>query len=131
MRFSFLSILRSSFFATACLAAGCGSSAPPRDDGATCEARSKAYKDFLAAHRACSVDPDCTVIGDCGPNADFAAVRSDSSTEARALQQARCGGASDGPVYRAVCRAGQCELEMRTDTCCGCPPSDAGVGDGG
>jgi hypothetical protein len=66
------------------------------------------------------------VIGDCGPNADFTAVRLDVAQEASALQRARCmPGSYDGPVYSPQCSAGTCALMMRTDTCCGCRP-DAG-----
>lgn len=125
-------ILRSLLLGSLAFGAACDSSATPSGDaGTTCEARAQAYEDFVAAHRSCSLDADCVVVGDCGPNADFASVRADSATEARTLQVARCSGTHDGPVYRAVCQAGTCGLEMRTDVSCGGPLSDASVGDGG
>lgn len=93
---------------------GCG-------DDDSCEAREQAYEDFLAAHAACEIDEDCAVIGDCGPNSDFAPVRADAEEEARALQVDRCSDTYDGPMYRPVCTAGECALETRSDTCCGCP----------
>lgn len=101
------------------------------DASPTCAERSKAFTDYVRAHRSCTVAADCVVIGDCGPNADFTAVRADSEAEARSLQLARCSGVHDGPIYDAVCVENVCALEMRTDTCCGCAPSDASVGDGG
>jgi len=95
-----------------------------------CAEANRAFTEFVAAHRACTKADDCVVIGDCGPNADFKAVQASVELEARALQQARsCGGAYDGPMFDAVCRAGKCDLQMRTDVCCGCQPRDMDGGD--
>ena len=99
---------------------------PYSDEGqAYCMAKQDAYYAFLAAHRACTTDSDCAVVGDCGPNADFSAVATSAAHEAYELAKARCPGTFDGPVFDARCIAQRCELEQRTDTCCGCPP---GVG---
>jgi hypothetical protein len=98
---------------------------------ADCDYAQQVYEEFLAANDACSVDADCAVIGDCGPNADFAAIRADAAIEGRELQNARCGGAYDGPTYDAYCNAGTCALrEQPPSTEYGCPPlwdEDAGV----
>lgn len=98
---------------------------------ADCDYAQQAYEEFLAANSACSVDADCAVIGDCGPNADFAPIRADAAAEGRELQLARCGGAYDGPTYAPYCNAGACELRERPpSTEYGCPPlwqEDAGV----
>jgi len=94
---------------------------------AACAAKEKAYDDFLEAHSACSVDADCDVVGDCGPNADFRAVAASDAREAYDLARARCDTAYDGPVFDPRCKQGRCALEERTDTCCGCPPADAGL----
>lgn len=131
MQSAFFSCLLPLTLTSVFFGAACSTSQEPDGDGGSCEARSEAFEEFVAEHRACTADPDCEVIGDCGPNADFRAVRADSANEARALQVARCGQTFDGPVYRAVCTSGQCSLQMRTDTCCGCVPEDAGIGDGG
>lgn len=98
---------------------------------ADCDYLQQVYKDFLAAHDACSVDADCDVIGDCGPHADFAAIRADAAIEGRKLQLARCGSVYHGPTYEAYCNAGTCALwERPPSTQYGCPPlwdEDAGI----
>jgi hypothetical protein len=98
---------------------------------ADCDYAQKAYEDFLAANDACTVDADCAVIGDCCPNADFAAIRAEAASEGRELQNARCGGACDGPTYEAYCNAGTCALRQQPpSTEYGCPPlwdEDAGI----
>jgi hypothetical protein len=107
--------------------AGCGDS-----DAQTCADKDKAYFDFLAANSSCTTDADCAVIGDCGPHADFAPVRSDAADEARKLQLATCGGAYDGPGYEAVCVKNQCALEEITKPGgFGCPgiPGDVDAGE--
>ena len=95
------------------------------DDAKRCEQRRKDYLAFLAKHSACKNDDECGVVGDCGPHADFDAVRADAQREAMQRKVALCEKTFDGPVFEPVCRANKCELKMRTDTCCGCPP-DAG-----
>lgn len=118
-------------------AADSGNSIPPLDeDGvpldpeseegqAYCQAKHDAYYQFVASHLACTSDSDCAVVGDCGPNADFVAVAASAAGEAYQLAEARCPGTYDGPVFDARCIDSKCDLEQRTDTCCGCPP---GVG---
>jgi len=96
-------------------------------DGGTCEQKRDDFVSFVAAHQACERDSDCTIIGDCDPNADFTAVRADVSDEAYRLMQARCRGPSDGPLYDAVCSAGKCTEVQRSGAECGTPKlPDAG-----
>lgn len=87
-----------------------------------------AFQAFVAAHASCEKDSDCAVVGDCGPNADFTAVRADVADEAYLLMERRCnGGGWDGPTYDPICRTGKCDLVPQTWTCCGCPAiHDAG-----
>lgn len=97
------------------------------DDAGVCEAKSAAFTSFVASHQTCERDEDCAVIGDCGPNADFTAVRGDFAEQAYELMKARCDTAWDGPMFDPVCNAGTCGLEEKTDECCGCVPDlDAG-----
>jgi hypothetical protein len=105
---------------------GSGGNSEGIDSGARCEAKAKAFSDFVAAHRSCSRSEQCTVIGDCGPNADFAAVQAEHAYEAYALQKARCEATWDGPLFSAKCVDGECVLEERVDECCGCSHGDAG-----
>ncbi len=104
----------------------------PFIDGGGCEVREQEFKQFLKANLECDDDADCTVIGDCGPNADFEAIRADAEEEGYELMQATCHQSYDGPTYDAVCKAGKCELQDEPNGCCGCPyrPGDAGI-DGG
>jgi len=95
------------------------------DDAQLCEQRREDYEAFLGKHSACERDDDCAVVGNCGPNADFDAVRAEVQEEAMERKVMLCERTHDGPVFEPVCRAKTCELKMRTDTCCGCPP-DAG-----
>ena len=99
-------------------------------DADVCARRSATFTDFVAAHSACTSNTDCTVIGDCGPNADFRAIRRDASAQGLELMRARCDGAYDGPLFDAVCVDHACGLQMRIHVCCGCPPDDGGF-DGG
>jgi hypothetical protein len=94
----------------------------------SCEQADQTFRDFLAANQSCSVSSDCTMIGDCGPNADFAAINVAAAAMGYALMEVRCPGLFDGPTFAAVCQDGQCILGPENG-CCGCP-SDAGV-DGG
>lgn len=96
------------------------------EDAELCEQRRADYYAFLAKHRACESDEDCAVVGDCGPHADFDPVRADALEEAAQRKMTLCDGAYDGPTFEPICRANECELKMRTDTCCGCGESDAG-----
>jgi hypothetical protein len=95
-------------------------------EAAACESKATAFRDFVATHGDCTSDSECAVVGDCGPNADFAAVRAESAAMAYTLQVARCAGTWDGPLFDARCSAGECTLVERTDACCGCAPSDGG-----
>jgi hypothetical protein len=97
-----------------------------RPDADVCAQRSASFTDFVAAHGACASNADCTVIGDCGPNADFRAIRVDASAHGLELMRARCEGTYDGPLFDAVCVNRACALQLRMGECCGCPPNDAG-----
>ncbi len=101
--------------------------------------------EFVAAHRACTSDSDCVIVGDCS-HANFQAVAKDAADEARALVLA-CT-AFDGPTYNAVCRANECERVPTGQSCgqatpracpagmqwerpgCGSHPGDAAFVDG-
>jgi hypothetical protein len=98
-------------------------------DGAlSCDDGWHAFDTYVMQHSSCSGDADCTVIGDCGPNADFRAVRTDVAEQAYEMMQARCTTAWDGPIFVARCESGMCVLEEDPSGCCGCPPTeDAGV----
>jgi hypothetical protein len=96
-------------------------------DPANCELSRQAFASFLAANRDCDEDSDCSVIGDCGPNADWRAVNAEAAAEGYALMQARCSaGTFDGPEYAARCDDGQCVLGEEVGVCGG-PPDDGGV----
>ncbi|MDB4989136.1 MAG: hypothetical protein JWN04_4314 [Myxococcaceae bacterium] len=82
---------------------------PVAIDAGSCEQKQATFSAFLLAHNSCTVDADCTVVGDCCPHADFPVVRSDALGQARALQLGTCGGACDGPTYTAVCSQGKCD----------------------
>lgn len=97
--------------------------ATDKTDSSECQAKQKAFSDFLEANRACTAAADCTVIGNCGPNADFTAVRSDAAEEASKLQAATCLESWDGPLYEAVCEQEKCGLKM-LNTYCGMPTPD-------
>lgn len=92
-----------------------------------CEQAYVAFSEFLEQHQSCDTDDECAVIGDCGPNADFTAIRADAAEQGYALMSARCAGAYDGPVYFARCTDGMCALELNDATCCGCDDGDAGL----
>lgn len=92
----------------------------------SCEQRDEAFYELLVQHQSCTEDDECAVIGDCGPNADFRAIRADAAEEGYALMQDRCGGTYDGPGYVAICNAGTCELEGSPELCCGCADWDGG-----
>jgi hypothetical protein len=90
-----------------------------------CETAQQAFEGFVAANRSCSVSSDCTIIGDCSPNADFRAIRVDAAATGYALMVQRCASTSDGPTYAAICQDGECVLGAENG-CCGCP-GDAGI----
>lgn len=97
-----------------------------------CGRAAAAFVAFVAGHRDCQEDVDCTIIGDCGPNADFTAVTLSAASEGVRLMQARCATAWDGTFFRAVCNAGTCTAVELDAGCCGCqPPEDAGNADTG
>ncbi|MDB4990489.1 MAG: hypothetical protein JWN04_5667 [Myxococcaceae bacterium] len=97
-------------------------------DAGFCEQKLATFIAFLAEHSSCTVDSDCTIIGDCCPHADFAAVRSDVVGQARALQLESCSRSCDGATYAAVCVQGKCERKQNPmDQWCGAPhPRDGG-----
>jgi len=101
---------------------GTGDDGDDTEGDAGCAAAQKTFEEFVASHLSCEGDEDCAIIGDCGPHAEFVAVRADVAGEAYTLMEATCSGAFDGPVYDPVCVEGTCQREQRTDTCCGCPP---------
>jgi hypothetical protein len=89
----------------------------PGDDAGMCEEASQAFRSFVEAHRSCVSGSECTIIGDCGSNPDFTAIRRDSAEEGRRLMQARCYGGSDGPLYSAACEEGQCVARTNGSYC--------------
>lgn len=89
-----------------------------------CERADRAFRDFVADNGSCERSSDCTIIGDCGPNADFTAINVAAAAEGYALMEARCDGTFDGPTFAARCEGGVCALGPENG-CCGCP-SDAG-----
>ncbi len=93
-----------------------------------CDELVQAVVRFVDEHDTCSADTDCTVVGDCGPNADFVAVNARFATQAYAMQSARCASSAtyDGPLYATRCERGACVL-VDTDSCCGCPAIDGGL----
>ena len=99
--------------------------------GLSCEQRNARFEALVADHQSCELDADCAVIGDCGPNADFRAVRADIADEAYRLMNERCTGNWDGPGYVARCEAQKCTLEESHALCCGCELWDAGEDAGG
>jgi len=91
-----------------------------------CEPHRSTTSAFLAAHRDCAVDADCTVVGSCSGGFGFAAVSASAAEQAQALSDATPNGcgAFDGPQYRAVCEragsdsaAGQCALREQGRAC--------------
>jgi hypothetical protein len=95
---------------------------------AACARSFAAFESFRLAHASCERDEDCTVVGDCGPHANFSPVRVDASEEAYELKQEVCDWTFDGVVPNAVCRDRTCVLGEGMLGCCGCPPEqDAAV----
>ena len=90
-------------------------------DAKLCKQRNRDYIEFLGEHSACKSDDDCTVVGDCGPHAEFDAVRADAAEEAMRRKVKLCEDSYDGPVFKALCRAGKCEMSTIRQGCCGCP----------
>jgi hypothetical protein len=93
------------------------------DAGSAC-AEEKAY---LAAHRGCSTDSDCVIVGSCSGGFGFEAV--EVSAKERAQQysdQTSCGQVFDGPTFHAVCEQGRCSARG-TGWWCGGPLADAGI----
>ena len=104
------------FFSLLTFVGSCG------DDASSCESKAARFDRFVAAHQSCLEDSDCTIIGDCGPNADFTAVSSEAAEQGMRLMTARCDGPVDGQIPRAVCRAGVCEETWEKPwLCCNCP----------
>lgn len=81
--------------------AGCsnGSDTPPEPGPSAAER----FEEFVGANLTCGSDADCAIVGDCGPNADFRAVRVDAAEDAYSLMGMRGVGTWDGPEYVAVC----------------------------
>ena len=90
-----------------------------------CERAARVFRDFVADNGICERSADCTIIGDCGPNADFTAINVAAAAEGYALMEARCDATFDGPTFAARCEGGVCALGPENG-CCGCP-SDAGL----
>ncbi|MBM4362068.1 MAG: hypothetical protein FJ104_05265 [Deltaproteobacteria bacterium] len=55
-----------------------------------CEAAERRFQAFLAAHRSCQTDADCTTVGDCGPHIVHEPVNVDAAEEAARLQLESC-----------------------------------------
>ncbi|RLB57468.1 MAG: hypothetical protein DRJ42_00025 [Deltaproteobacteria bacterium] len=95
--------------------------------GEMCDEANDAFTSFVAANRACDTAGDCVIIGDCGPNADFTAIRREAAEEGRRLMSMRCYGTFDGPTYSAGCEGGAC-VTVPTGMYCGmAAPIDSGM----
>lgn len=82
-------------------------------DGPACEQAERAFSEFVANNGSCELSSDCTVIGDCGPNADFTAVVA-AAAEGYALMAARCDGSFDGLTFARGVRAAYASSGPRT-----------------
>lgn len=92
-----------------------------------CSAWRDKIGDFVDAHARCSVDADCTIVGDCG-HADFVSVATGAAEEARELVLGNPCATSDGPTYNAVCKAGRCSRVRGTAVCGGVPVRECPTG---
>lgn len=107
---------------------------PDSGNNDSCAVSSKRFEAFVESSLDCTEDADCTIIGDCGPNADFTAIRKDASERGTELMELRCSEIYDGVVHGAGCVAGRCTLTDEEIGCCGCSiegPPDAGTRDAG
>lgn len=88
------------------------------DASTTCEVERAALQNFLTAHRACSSDADCTLIGSCsGPS--FEAVSTSARDEAQRLADAISCKIFDGPLYEPRCEANTCVSRPSGASCGG------------
>jgi len=113
---------------------GAGCASEEADSSPTEPSASEQFESYLAANLSCESDADCVIIGDCGPNADFRAVRADAAEEAYRLMWMREVGTWDGPEYEAVCGGDNlCTIERSMYYCGGYggpirPLDDGGAG---
>lgn len=90
-------------------------------------ARCEEERSFLASHRACTTDSDCTIAGSCSGGFGFEAIRVDARERAQAYSdRTACGAAFDGPTYRAVCEQGLCVARNSGTSCGAAQPADGG-----
>jgi len=102
-----------------------------------CSAWESGVSTFLAQHRDCQFDSDCTVVGACSAGFGFRAVARSAADEAQAMSDmtpAVCG-AYDGPLYEGICKRanhgehGVCTAQ-ETGQACGQAPREPAICDG-
>jgi hypothetical protein len=102
---------------------------PPSPELDECGAWSVMFDCYLAEHRACKVDSDCAVVGDCS-HADWQAIAAPFAAQANAmLRESPCPATQDGPGANAVCVTGACAT-VRSSLSCGAPAQDECPGGG-
>jgi hypothetical protein len=85
-----------------------------------CEDWSVQFDRFIAQHRACTLDTDCAVVGDCS-HAEWSAIAAPFAKQADAMLLESPCRIFDGLGANAVCRAGACEV-VPAGQRCGEPP---------
>jgi len=80
----------------------------------------RSVAELLAKNEACTVDADCTIVGDCSGGFGFYAINLAGSAEAQALSDATPDGcaAFDGPQYNAQCAQNKC-IAVEAPRSCG------------
>jgi hypothetical protein len=101
--------------------------------GNVCERLLTELANHASAHRDCTSDTDCSVVGGCD-GFDFYPVNRTAESRANEylneLYLNRCEHLWDGPGYEGACENGRCEL--REIGQCGCLPGECGpTPDGG
>jgi len=83
---------------------------------------------FLEAHRTCSTEEECVIVGSCSDGFGFEAVHVSVRAEAQALSDnAACNRKIDGPNFNARCERNKC-VARPNGRWCGGPSRDAGGG---
>lgn len=96
--------------------------AQPLDDGLVpCAVAEHVFQAFLATHRSCTDDADCTTVGDCGPFIVHEPVNVAGAEEAARLQRETCHTGYDGDTDGVACEDGVCVSVPGAGICCGCP----------
>lgn len=94
----------------------------PADIARDCEKASE----FVAAHRTCSTDADCVIVGSCSGGFGFLAVQVSAQAEAQRLSDTTRCRVYDGPLYNAVCEQGSCRTRPTGAWCGGVRLADGG-----